>query len=147
MMVPCGIAYIFGTLDCSDQNIMPVDAMLAKNGIESLVDEIILINKEEKTVALVSGETIKFEKLVIATGSTPVKPKWLVGGDKDNVFVIPKDKIYLDEMKKKLTSCKKVVVIGAGFIGVEFSDELLKHGHEVTLVEKQPAGNFSEVSE
>jgi pyruvate/2-oxoglutarate dehydrogenase complex dihydrolipoamide dehydrogenase (E3) component len=42
-------------------------------------------------------------------------------------------------MKNKLTSCKKVVVIGAGFIGVEFSDELLKHGHEVTLVEKQPA--------
>ena len=88
---------------------------------------------------LASGETIKFEKLVIATGSTPVKPKWLVGGDKDNVFIIPKDKIYLDEMKNKLTSCKKVVVIGAGFIGVEFSDELLKHGHEVTLVEKQPA--------
>lgn len=139
MMVPCGIPYIFGTLDCTDQNIMPVDAMLEKNGIISLVDEVTSINKEDKTVVLASGETIKFEKLVIATGSTPVKPKWLVGGDKDNVFIIPKDKIYLDEMKNKLTSCKKVVVIGAGFIGVEFSDELLKHGHEVTLVEKQPA--------
>jgi NADPH-dependent 2,4-dienoyl-CoA reductase/sulfur reductase-like enzyme len=113
--------------------------MLEKNGIVSLVDEVTSINKEDKTVVLASGETIKFEKLVIATGSTPVKPKWLVGGDKDNVFIIPKDKIYLDEMKNKLTSCKKVVVIGAGFIGVEFSDELLKHGHEVTLVEKQPA--------
>jgi NADPH-dependent 2,4-dienoyl-CoA reductase/sulfur reductase-like enzyme len=139
MMVPCGIPYIFGTLDCTDQNIMPVDAMLEKNGIISLVDEVTSINKVDKTVVLASGETIKFEKLVIATGSTPVKPKWLVGGDKDNVFIIPKDKIYLDEMKNKLTSCKKVVVIGAGFIGVEFSDELLKHGHEVTLVEKQPA--------
>jgi NADPH-dependent 2,4-dienoyl-CoA reductase/sulfur reductase-like enzyme len=139
MMVPCGIPYIFGTLDCTDQNIMPVDAMLEKNGIISLVDEVTSINKVDKTVVLASGETIKFEKLVIATGSTPVKPIWLVGGDKDNVFIIPKDKIYLDEMKNKLTSCKKVVVIGAGFIGVEFSDELLKHGHEVTLVEKQPA--------
>jgi NADH oxidase (H2O2-forming) len=139
MMVPCGIPYIFGTLDCTDQNIMPVDAMLEKNGILSLVDEVISINKEDKTVALASGETIKFEKLVIATGSTPVKPKWLVGGDKEDVFTIPKDKIYLDEMKNKLASCKKVVVIGAGFIGVEFSDELLKHGHEVTLIEKQPA--------
>lgn len=138
MMVPCGIPYIFGTLDCSDQNIMPVDAMLAKNGIESLVDEVISISKEDKTVAMASGETIKYEKLVIATGSTPVKPKWLVGGDKENVFVIPKDKIYLDEIKNKLTSCKKVVVIGAGFIGVEFSDELLKNSHEVTLVEKEP---------
>ena len=138
MMVPCGIPYIFGTLDCSDQNLMPVDAMLVKAGIESIVDEVVNINKEIKTVDLASGETIQYEKLVLATGSMPLKPKWLVGGEKENVFVIPKDKIYLDEMKNKLASCKKVVVIGAGFIGVEFSDELIKQGHEVTLIEKLP---------
>lgn len=138
MMVPCGIPYIFGTLDCSDQNLMPVDAMLGKADIESIVDEVVKINKEIKTVDLASGETIQYEKLVLATGSIPLKPKWLVGGEKENVFVIPKDKIYLDEMKNKLALCKKVVVIGAGFIGVEFSDELIKQGHEVTLVEKLP---------
>ena len=138
MMVPCGIPYIFGTLDCSDQNIMPVDAMLEKNGIISLVDEVTSINKENKTVDMASGEIIKYEKLVIATGSIPVMPKWLKGGEKENVFFIPKDKVYLDEMKSQISSCKKIVVIGAGFIGVEFSDELRKHGHEVLLVEKLP---------
>lgn len=138
MMVPCGIPYIFGTLDSSNQNIMPVDASLEKAGIISLVDEVTIINKENKTVNLASGETIQYEKLVIATGSTPVKPKWLVGGEKENVFVIPKDKVYLDEMLLKLKTLKKVVVIGAGFIGVEFSDELIKHGHDVALVEKLP---------
>jgi len=117
---------------------MPVDAMMEKVGIESLVDEVISINTENKSVDLASGETIQYEKLVIATGSTPVKPKWLVGGDKENVFVIPKDKIYLDEMKSRLASLKRIVVIGAGFIGVEFSDELVKSGHEVVLVEKLP---------
>ena len=138
MMVPCGIPYIFGTLDNSNQNIMPVDASLEKAGIASIVDEVTVINKENKTVTLASGETIQYEKLVIATGSTPVKPKWLVGGEKENVFVIPKDKVYLDEMLLKLKNLKKVVVIGAGFIGVEFSDELMKHGHTVSLVEKLP---------
>jgi NADH oxidase (H2O2-forming) len=138
MMVPCGIPYIFGTLDGSDQNLMPVDGALGKAGIESIVDEVIKINNDTKTVDLVSGETIQYEKLVLATGSIPLKPKWLVGGEKENVFVIPKDKIYLDEMTKKLSLCKKIVVIGAGFIGVEFSDELNKRGHEVTLVEKLP---------
>jgi len=138
MMVPCGIPYIFGTLSCSDQNLMPVDAMLEKAGIESIVDEVVKINKEIKTVDLASGETIQYDKLVLATGSMPVKPKWLAGGDKENVFVIPKDRIYLDEMKYKLASCKKIIVVGAGFIGVEFSDELIKQGHEVTLVEKLP---------
>jgi len=112
--------------------------MMSKAGIESIVDEVLSINKENKTVELAGGETIKYDKLVIATGSMPIKPKWLVGGDKENVFTIPKDKIYLEEMKEKLASCKKVVVIGAGFIGVEFSDELTKGGHEVMLVEKQP---------
>ncbi len=138
MMVPCGIPYIFGTLDSVDKNIMPVDNMMAKAGVESIVGEVISINKENKTVELAGGETIKYNKLMIATGSMPIKPKWLTGADRDNVFTIPKDKVYLEGMKEKLDSCKKVVVIGAGFIGVEFSDELAKRGHEVTLVEKLP---------
>jgi len=137
-MVPCGIPYIFGTLDSSNMNLMLVDTSLEKAGITSLVDEVISINTGNKTADLAGGETIQYDKLVIATGSTPVKPKWLKGGEKDNVFVIPKDKIYLDEMVAKLRNLKKVIVIGAGFIGVEFSDELLKHSHEVTLVEKLP---------
>jgi NADH oxidase (H2O2-forming) len=138
MMVPCGIPYIFGTLESSEQNIMPVDNMMAKNGITSIVDTVTAIDKEAKTVTTESGEVYKYDKLVIGTGSTPVKPKWLKGAEKDNVFVIPKDKVYLDEMAVKLSSCKKIVVVGAGFIGVEFSDELNKRGHEVTLVEKLP---------
>jgi NADPH-dependent 2,4-dienoyl-CoA reductase/sulfur reductase-like enzyme len=138
MMVPCGIPYIFGTLDTVEQNVMPVDNMMGKAGVESIVDEVISINKENKTVELAGGEVIKYDKLVLATGSMPIKPKWLVGGDKENVFTIPKDKVYLASMKEKLDVCRKVVVIGAGFIGVEFSDELAKRGHEVTLVEKLP---------
>jgi NADPH-dependent 2,4-dienoyl-CoA reductase/sulfur reductase-like enzyme len=136
MMVPCGIPYIFGTLGSVNQNIMPVDTMMEKAGIESIVDEATSINTDSKIVDLASGDSIKYEKLVIATGSVPVKPKWLTGADKENVFTIPKDSVYLDEMKKKLSSLKRIVVIGAGFIGVEFSDELVKSGHEVVLVEK-----------
>ncbi|HPF03248.1 MAG TPA: FAD-dependent oxidoreductase [Bacteroidales bacterium] len=138
VMVPCGIPYIFGTLEKTGQNIMPVDNMLEKAGIESIVDEAVNIDTANKTVDFASGETIQYEKLVLATGSIPVKPKWLVGGDKENVFVIPKDTLYLDAMKNSLASLKRIVVIGAGFIGVEFSDELVKRGHEVVLVEKFP---------
>lgn len=137
VMVPCGIPYIFGTLDSSQLNIMPVDNMLAKAGIESLVNKVVSIDKEAKIVTMKDGEQIKYDKLVIATGSTPVKPKWLKGANLDNVFVIPKDRTYLDVMKEKINTLKKVVVIGAGFIGVEFSDELMKNGHEVTLIEKE----------
>lgn len=143
MMVPCGIPYIFGTLESSQQNIMPVDTMLAKSGVESLVNEVVAIDKEAKTVTLDDGQLIGYDKLVIATGSTPLKPEWLKGADLDNVFVIPKDKTYLDVMKGKIDNLKKVVVIGAGFIGVEFSDELQKNGHEVWLIEKEKSILYS----
>lgn len=51
---------------------------------------------------------------------------------------MPKNKVYLDEMQKKLEGTKKVIAIGAGFIGVEISDELHKAGKEVVLIEKLP---------
>ncbi|MDF1550884.1 MAG: FAD-dependent oxidoreductase [Bacteroidales bacterium] len=138
MMVPCGIPYIFGTLGSSEKNLMPVDAIMQKNGITSLVDEAVEINTNNKVVSFASGEKIAYQKLVIATGSTPVKPKWLLGADLENVFVIPKDRDYLDDMKSKLGQAKNIAVIGAGFIGVELSDELTKHGYKVTLIEKLP---------
>lgn len=137
VMVPCGIPYIFGTLDSSQLNIMPVDNMLLKSGVESLVNEVVSIDKAAKTVTMEDGEQIKYEKLVIATGSSPVIPKWLIGASLENVFVIPKDKTYLDAMKEKMNGLKKIAVIGAGFIGVELSDEMVKNGHEVFLIEKE----------
>ena len=79
MMVPCGIPYIFGTLESSQQNIMPVDNMLEKAGILSIVNKVVSVDTEKKSAVLEDGEQISFEKLVIATGSTPVKPKWLKG--------------------------------------------------------------------
>ncbi|MFP4557081.1 MAG: FAD-dependent oxidoreductase [Bacteroidales bacterium] len=138
VMVPCGIPYIFGTLESSEKNLMPVDNMMQKNGIESIVDEAVNIDASQKVVSFASGEKIKYQKLVVATGSTPFKPKWLEGADLDNVFVIPKDRQYLDEMHSKLGQAKNIAVIGAGFIGVELSDELNKHGYNVTLIEKLP---------
>ncbi len=138
VMVPCGIPYIFGTLESSENNLMPVDALMEKNGITSLVDEATKILHKEKKVVFASGEEISYDKLVIATGSTPVAPEWLEGRELDHVFVIPKDRNYLDEMNAKLRKMKKVAVVGAGFIGVELSDELNKQGFEVTLIEKLP---------
>ncbi len=138
VMVPCGIPYIFGTLGTSEKNIMPVDAMMDKNGVTSVVDEVVSVNTKEKTAHLKGGEVISYQKLVIATGSNPVKPSWLEGANLDNVFVIPKDREYLDLMNSKLQSLKKIAVIGAGFIGVELSDELKKRGYSVTLIEKLP---------
>ncbi len=41
-------------------------------------------------------------------------------------------------MQSRLNGIENIVVVGAGFIGVELADELNKTGKHVTLVEKLP---------
>jgi len=135
-LVPCGIPYIFGSLGSTDKDVMPIDKKFADAGIELIIDEVISINKEEKYCKTKNASSIGYDKLIIATGSLPIMPKWLKGTNTENVFTIPKNKIYLDKMLKNLNSIKKIVVVGAGFIGVEMADELVKKGFEVTLLEK-----------
>lgn len=137
-LIPCGIPYIFGTLGNSDNDIMPADKMFEANNIDMLVDEAEAIQLKEKNVRFKSGKIIEYDKLVIGTGSLPIQPSWLKGAGLKNVFTVPKNKDYLDGLHKKLNEVQKVVVIGAGFIGVEISDELKKAGKVVTLVEKLP---------
>ncbi len=137
VMIPCGIPYIFGTLESSDSNVLP-DGGLLKLGVEIKVDTVTEINTDEKSCKTESGLEIGYDKLVIATGSQPTKPRWLKGRDLENVFTIPKDKVYLDGLVDRLAGFKKVAVIGAGFIGVEVSDELNKRGLSVSLIEKEP---------
>jgi NADPH-dependent 2,4-dienoyl-CoA reductase/sulfur reductase-like enzyme len=136
-VVPCGIPYIFGTLGSSEKDIMP-DTGLENAGIAIRIDTVESIDKKEKIATFENGETIQFDKLVLGTGSKPFKPTWLKGAELENVFTIPKNKIYLDQLQKNLSDKKHITVVGAGFIGVEMSDELTKSGFDVTLVEIQP---------
>ena len=137
VMVPCGVPYIFGSLQNSEENVMQ-DTILVNNDIEIIVDEVLSVDKENSTCKTKTNGNIGYEKLIFATGSTPKVPTWLKGHDLENVFVIPKDKTYLDQLHKNLANKNKIVIIGGGFIGIEMADELHKIGKEVTIVEMLP---------
>ena len=138
VMVPCGIPYIFGSLENSDQNVLPADAKYDSLGINYQVGEVEEIDRGDQVCRLTDGTEIGYQKLILATGSTPKVPEWLDGSDLDNVFAIPKNKDVLDNVKTQLQGLQKIVVVGGGFIGVEFSDELNKSGKDVTIVEVLP---------
>ena len=137
VIVPCGIPYIFGSLENSDKNIVP-DEVLTKAGVNLKIGKVVSIDRKNKVCKNADGTEINFEKLVLALGSTPNVPKWLKGTNLENVFTIPKDKEYLDEILTKLKASQKVVTIGGGFIGIEVSDELRKVGKDVTITEILP---------
>jgi len=136
-VVPCGIPYVFGSLESTEQNLMP-DAILTNAGVRLKVDEVVSIDGKNKVCRTAAGAEINFEKLVLALGSVPMVPKWLKGAELENVFTIPKEKEYLDGIIKNLDGCKRLIVIGGGFIGVEVADELSKRGKDVTIVELLP---------
>lgn len=138
VMVPCGIPYIFGSLENSDQNVLPAQSKYDALGIHHQIGEVREIDRNNKVCKFSDGSEMQYDKLIIATGSTPKVPEWMEGHDLENVFTIPKNKEVLDSISKNMEGLQRVVVIGGGFIGVELSDELNKSGKEVTIVEVLP---------
>ena len=134
VLVPCGIPYIFGTLGSAEKNIIP-DSVLGD--AELIVDEVSSLDRASQTVTTTGGKTIGYDKLILATGSQPLVPP-IPGRDLGNVFTIKKDIEYLQVMEKALDDAKDVVIVGGGFIGVEFADECRKRGLNMTIVELLP---------
>lgn len=134
VMVPCGIPYIFGTLEDTAKNRIP-DAMITDLGVELLINEVQHIDADQKTVRLLDGEQIQFDKLILATGSLPIVPSSLEGHNLENVFPIMKSEEYLAHLLETLDGMTNISVIGGGFIGVEFAEQLQKKGKHVTLIE------------
>jgi len=135
--IPCGIPYVFGTLEEVKQNFMP-DMPLEKAKIPVKVGQAASIDREKKICKTEAGDEIQYDRLIIATGSNVIIPKWLEGANLEGVYTIEKNNKKIAETKEALAKVKKVVVIGGGFIGVECADELNKAGKDVTIVEVLP---------
>lgn len=136
-LVPCGIPYVFHDLENVDQNKMG-PAPFIKAGGQVVVDTVTDIDIKSKTLKTASGAKMSYRKLIFATGSIPTRPTFIKGYDLKNVELIPKSYNYISELKERVDSAKKIVVIGGGFIGAEVAEQIAKHADkEVTLVEMQ----------
>ncbi|MEZ4813100.1 MAG: FAD/NAD(P)-binding oxidoreductase [Caldisericia bacterium] len=145
-LVPCGIPYIFNDLGSCESNHTDATGIVALNG-ELIIDEVTNVDTKSKTVKLLSGEKILFDKLVFATGSKPIYPTFIPGHELEGVDVIAKDYEAMDILKTKIDNATNVVVVGAGFIGCEVSEQISKTGKKVTLIEALPnilSKSFSE---
>jgi NADPH-dependent 2,4-dienoyl-CoA reductase/sulfur reductase-like enzyme/rhodanese-related sulfurtransferase len=109
-----------------------------QSGTEAL--EIDRAGKRVHVKALASGEEswLPYDKLVLATGASPVIPP-IPGVNKKNVFTL--HGLHDAEGIKTLLAehkAKDVVIIGGGLIGVEATEALATHGCRVTIVEMLP---------
>lgn len=109
-----------------------------KKGVKVLcnttVQRIDRSSKELIIRSAVGTETISYEKLIIATGSSAREiPGVSLASNFSNLKNVS-DLLYLKEQVSK-SEIQKVAVLGAGYIGLETTEALAKLGTEVTIFE------------
>jgi len=135
IVVPCAIPYLCASIESISNNIIS-DNILTKNGVEIIKGEAISVNREEKYVETTVGR-IEYDKLVLATGASPHKVP-IEGIELQNVFFINKQVPYLQKLFQTLKESERIVIIGGGFVGVEFSTDAVKLGKKISIVELLP---------
>ena len=137
----CGLPYHVGDVIKSRQALLVTtpEAMRMKYGVDVRTRcEAVAIDRENKRVTvkyLDTGELKEesYDELVIATGSSPIRPP-IPGVDDPRVrtlWTVPD----ADRLREMAQSVKSAVVIGGGFIGLEIAGNLRGLGLRVSLVE------------
>ena len=138
---PCAIPYVLsGTIKSFDDIVMRTPEDYKKKDIDIITEvEVTAVDSGKKTVTYESkskSKTIKYDKLVLATGGNPFVPP-MEGVDLEGVYQIRNidDGIKVQEAIK---DAKSAIVTGAGLIGIEIAFALMKQGLNVTLSEMMP---------
>lgn len=104
--------------------------------------EVVAVDTDKKTITVCYADKVyeeSYDKLILSPGAKPVVPQMVGLDSADNVFVL-RNIPDLDKILNALndTKAKCATVIGAGFIGLEMAENLVKKGLQVTIVEKAP---------
>ncbi|MEU3085122.1 FAD-dependent oxidoreductase [Streptomyces massasporeus] len=139
----CGIPYwVGGDVTDRDELIARTPEEHRARGIDlRLCTEVTELDPDGQRVRardLESGEEswTSYDKLVIATGARPIRPD-MPGVDAAGVHgvqTLDDGQALLDTLEG--TRGRRAVVVGAGYIGVEMAEALIKRGYEVTVVNR-----------
>ncbi|MDE2165972.1 MAG: FAD-dependent oxidoreductase [Alphaproteobacteria bacterium] len=113
-------------------------AFYAENGIAFRPGETATaIDRAARRVELANGETVPYDLLLLTTGAR-ARRLALPGADDRRVVYLRDIRDSL-ALRERLTGGPRIVVVGAGFIGLEAAAVARKRGAAVTVVEVQPA--------
>jgi NADPH-dependent 2,4-dienoyl-CoA reductase/sulfur reductase-like enzyme/rhodanese-related sulfurtransferase len=141
----CGLPYHVGGAIASRDSllVMTPQRFRERTGIDVRVrQEVLSIDRGRRLLSVrnhATGERYDepYDRLILATGSTPVRPS-LPGADDPAVSVLwtlPD----MDGIKERVDGgARRAVVVGGGFLGLEAAENLRLRGVEVTLVEALP---------
>lgn len=138
----CGIALNVGkVIESTESLFYNSPENLAKSGvITNMKHEVLDIDFDSKKVKVKNLETNdifedSYDKLVLTLGSWPIVPKF-EGGELKNIELC-KNYNHALTIIEKSKNAKNVVVIGAGYIGVELVEAFQMQGKNVTLIDAE----------
>lgn len=138
----CGIAlYIGGVVKDPQGLFYSSPEKLAELGVETkMKHEVLESNLDEKKIKVRNLDTNEefedtFDKLIITSGSWPIVPR-IEGIDLENVL-LSKNFYHSNTIIEKSKTAKNIVVVGAGYIGVELVEAFEMNGKNVTLIDAE----------
>lgn len=137
----CGLPYFIGNVIVEEDKLLVATPALFENRFNIRVctdTQVLSIDKENKSISVCDLKTKEqriehYDALVLSTGSQSVWPD-INGLDLPGVHVlrtIPDSR----EIKTRIHTIKRAVVLGAGYLGLELAENLKKHEIEVTVVQ------------
>jgi NADPH-dependent 2,4-dienoyl-CoA reductase/sulfur reductase-like enzyme len=109
-----------------------------KNSIQLKQGFVNSIDTDKKQLAFTNGETLSFDKLIIATGSKPNRFGW-PGQDLEGVLGMyhKQDLENLEKYAPNNTACNRAVIVGGGLIGIELAEMLRSRKIPVTFLVRE----------
>ena len=127
-----------------------------KNRIELVKGYVNTVDHQNKKLALSDGNSIGYDKLILATGSKPNKFGW-PGQDLPGVqgLYSKQDLDQLETNAPDAATCKRAVIVGGGLIGIEMAEMLCSRKIPVTFLVREtsfwngvlPAGESELINE
>ena len=129
---PLSKEYLRGEAKAEDVLPVQTEAWYADNKVTLLTGtKATGADTSAKTVTLDSGDTVAYEKLLIATGSSP-KPLDIPGADGPNVRTL---RTREDSEAIRAHLGQKLILVGGGYIGVEVAADFVTKGGHATIIE------------
>jgi len=130
---PLSKSYLAGNTGVEDLWLRPAE-FYAKQQIDLVdSDAVIEIDRHHRRLRLASGAEISWNHLVIATGAR-FRPLPVPGAELDGVLPL-RTLADADMLRQRLNEAREIVVVGAGFIGLEFASVAIAADADVHIIE------------
>lgn len=136
----CGIPYwISGEVESAEALVSRSVKKHRANGIDVRMGvEATAIDPEARTVSVLGGDDVAYDRLVIATGADPVRPD-LPGIDGAGIYgvqTLDDGQALIDGLAEQP---RKVVVVGSGYVGLEIAEACVARDFDTTVIDRSKA--------